>query len=211
MNRSSHKSYNRTLGGFVLLFVSMIVLLTACSNSASPGPTTSGTSAAPAPSMTTAATSVQGTTTAAKATTKAVRALDGPQAKSTQLIVKTGETQAVTGKKSGSELVFIWVEVENLTDMPFTVSSLFSVTMTDKVTGSLSSSPNVPDTLIRLASIDPVALTLDGKLTARGRIAGWVYAEFPAGVSQVAVKMILTGSDGTKTEPLTVEITMRKG
>ena len=208
MNLSFSKFSRITIGISLLPLVLIILLLTGCSSNASPSPspTSAGTTAAPAPSMT--ATVEKAPETAAMTTTKAVRALDGPQAQSSQLIVKTGETQVAAGKTSGNELVFVWVEVENLTDMEFTVSSLLSVSFTDKVTGGLAIPPNVPDTLIRLSAIDSDALTLDGKLVARGRLSGWIYAEFPAGVSQVAVQMILTGSDGTKTEPLTVEITI---
>lgn len=207
MNPSFAKPFCRAILGIIPLLALMIFPLASCS-SAGTGPTSTGaTVAAAAPSMTTTAVE-PGTETAATATTKAERALNGPQAQSSQLSVKTGETKVATGKITGNKLVFIWVEVENLTDMEFTVSSLLSVSMTDKATGSPATPPNVPDTLIRLAAIDPDALTLDGKLAARGRIAGWIYAEFPVGASQVAVQMVLTGTDGAKTEPVALDITI---
>lgn len=193
--------------GLVLaLTLPFLLLLTACG--------ADSMDKAAQPSATSAAATVAKTTTAPAAatiatTTSTTRSVAGPAAQNAQLTLRTGETRIVTGISAGSELVFIWTEVENLTDKAYTVSSILSMTLSDAATGAAALSPNVPGVITQLMTFDKESKTLDGEVAAHSRLSGWTYGEFPAGIAKVRMQIVLTGADAAQTEPVTVDVTVR--
>ncbi len=195
--------------GILTAVLAVVMLATGCGSETgvTEGTTTGTAGSASSTAASTAATTVTSAATAVM--TSGTRPLSGPQAQNSQLALRSGETRVVVGTTAETELVFAWVELENLTDSAFTVSSLLSVSMVDSGTGNPSLAPNVPAVLGKLAAFDSGAATLDGEMAARGRIAGWVYGEFPTGLAGIRIQIVLRGPDNAQTEPLSLDLAIR--
>lgn len=189
------------------LLIPLLLMLTACGANRADITTQPAVTTSAATTSATAKTAAPTVTTAP--TTSAPRPLVGPEAKNAQLVLRTGGVRIVAGISAGSELVFIWTEAENLTDAAYTVSSILSMTMSDAVSGTAALPLNVPGVITQLMTFDKEAKTLDGELAAHGRLAGWTYGEFPAGIANVRMQIVLTGADAAQTEPVSVDLPVR--
>ena len=205
MDRSTTRRSNRKGSVWIVALV-VAGLLTGCgTNPTTPAVTTTGATTASTTTLPPEMTSeTAATTTPAR---PAVRPLDGPRAVSDEWILRTGETMRLTESGEDTELLIAWVQIENTGDRSLTVSSLLSIGMTDNVTEEKADVPDLVEALLRISEVDPDGSTLDGEILPGERLSGWIYGEFPSGVSDVTVSVTTEATaDASQTETLEVDL-----